>query len=94
MVIEGIGSITSFVTDKRNGSSSVWTLVGGIASVVFPNTADPYSSVVFNQDRYYRVAHARIRLGRANRRRRSGALGCGGRTLVLAHSDGWMDMPG
>lgn len=35
MVIEGIGSITSFVTDKRNGSSSVWTLVGGIASVVF-----------------------------------------------------------
>ena len=33
----------------------------GVTSFVFPNTANPYSSVVFNQDRYYRVAHARIR---------------------------------
>ena len=34
----------------------------GVSSFAFPNTANPYSSVVFNQDRFYRVAHARIRL--------------------------------
>ena len=51
----------SFVYSDNFGAVYTPATDLGIASFVFPNTADPYSSVVFNQDRYYRVAHARIR---------------------------------
>ncbi|MBO7675264.1 MAG: LamG domain-containing protein, partial [Atopobiaceae bacterium] len=59
-LIDG-SAVDSFMYGDHFGSvymSAVDDL--GVAKLVFPNTAMPYPAGVFNNDRYYRLAHAMI----------------------------------
>ena len=58
-LIDG-GAVDSFMYGDQFGSVYMSASDLGVAKLVFPNTAMPYPSTVFNNDRYYRLAHAMI----------------------------------
>ena len=58
-LIDG-GAVDSFMYGDQFGSVYMSASDLGIAKLVFPNTAMPYPATVFNNDRYYRIAHSMI----------------------------------
>ena len=58
-LIDG-GAVDSFMYGDYFGSVYMTAADLGVTKLVFPNSAMPYPSTVFNEDRYYRLAHANI----------------------------------